>query len=59
MESDEFAVKMLHSMGKDPYSMKRAIATLEAKYGSDSSFLSSHPSNKDRIKRIQKAIDRL
>ena len=59
LESDEFAVKMLHSMGKDPYSMKRAIGTLEAKYGSDSSFLSSHPSNKDRIKRIQKAIDRL
>ena len=59
LESDQFAVKMLHSMGKDPYAMKRAIATLESKYGSESSFLSSHPSNKDRIKRIQKAIDQL
>ncbi|RLT92115.1 M48 family metallopeptidase [Ketobacter sp.] len=59
LESDEFAVKMLHSLGKDPYAMKRAIATLQAKYGSDSSFLSSHPSNKERIQRIQKAIDRL
>ncbi len=59
LESDQFAVKMLHSMGKDPYAMKRAIVTLQSKYGSDSSFLSSHPSNEERIKRIQKAIDRL
>ena len=58
LESDTFAVKMLKNLDKDPYAMKRAIQTLESKYGSDSSFLSSHPSNKERIKRIQKAIDR-
>ncbi len=59
LESDQFAVKLLHKMGKDPYAMKRAIGTLQAKYGSDSSFLSSHPSNSERVKRIQKEIDRL
>lgn len=59
LESDEFAVTMLHGLGKDPYAMKRAIQTLEAKYGSDSSFLSSHPSNKKRTQKIQEAIDRI
>jgi len=59
LQADEFSVKMLHNLGKDPYAMKRAIQTLEAKFGSDSSFLSSHPSNKDRAKRIQGAIDKL
>jgi len=59
LESDTFAVKMLKNLSQDPYAMKRAIQTLESKYGSDSSFLSSHPSNKERIKRIQKAIDQL
>lgn len=59
LESDTFAVKMLHNLGKDPSAMKRAIQTLEAKYGSDSSFLSSHPSNKKRAQKIQAAIDAL
>lgn len=59
LEADQFAVKMLHKTGNDPASMKRAIETLQKKYGSDSSFLSSHPSNADRIQRIQKAIKNL
>jgi putative metalloprotease len=59
LESDTFAVQLLHNLGKDPYSMKRAIQTLESNFGSDSSFLSSHPSNKKRVERIQQAIDQL
>ena len=56
LESDEYAVKMLKKMGKDPYAMKRAIETLQAKYGSGGGFLSSHPSNPKRIATIEAAI---
>lgn len=56
LESDEYAVKMLKKMGKDPYAMKRAIETLQAKYGSGGGFLSSHPSNPKRIAIIEAAI---
>lgn len=56
LESDAYAVKMLKKMGKDPYAMKRAIETLQAKYGSGGGFLSSHPSNPKRIETIEAAI---
>ncbi|MGB3624018.1 M48 family metallopeptidase [Ketobacter sp. MCCC 1A13808] len=59
LESDTFAVRMLHDLGKDPYAMKRAIETLQAKFGSGGSFLSSHPSNAARVERIQSAINKL
>lgn len=56
LESDEYAVKMLRKVGQDPYAMKRAIETLQAKYGSGGGFLSSHPSNPKRVKNIEAAI---
>ncbi len=56
LESDQYAVKMLKKLGKDPYAMKRAIETLQAKYGSGGGFISSHPSNPKRIKNIEAAI---
>ena len=59
LQADEFSVQLLKRMGKDPYAMKRAIETLQAKYGKSGGFLSSHPSNPKRIENIQKAINRL
>lgn len=59
LEADEFAVQLLQRRGQDPYAMKRAIETLRGKYGSGGGFLSSHPSNDQRIARIEAAISRL
>jgi putative metalloprotease len=56
LESDQFAVKMLRSLGKDPNAMLRAVETLESLYGSGGGFLSSHPSNSQRKDEITKAI---
>ena len=59
LQADQFSVQLLHRMGKDPYAMKRAIETLQAKYGKSGGFLSSHPSNPKRIDKIQEAINKL
>ncbi|PLX89503.1 MAG: peptidase [Desulfuromonas sp.] len=59
LESDAFAVKMLHRMNKDPYAMKRSIETLQKQGGSGGGFLSSHPSNQQRVDAIQAAIRNL
>ncbi len=59
LESDQFAVQLLKSRGQDPYAMKRSIETLRAKYGSGGGFLSSHPSNDDRIAKIEESIRKL
>lgn len=56
LEADQYSVKLLKRLGKDPYAMKRAIETLQAKYGSGGGFISSHPSNPKRIKNIEAAI---
>ncbi|OZG70942.1 peptidase [Hahella sp. CCB-MM4] len=59
-EADAYAVRSLKGLGRDPYAMKRAIQTLQTKAGGgDGGFLSSHPSNADRLANIQKTIDRL
>ncbi|MCS5565293.1 MAG: M48 family metalloprotease [Methylococcales bacterium] len=52
LESDAYAVRALKTMGKDPYSMLRAIRTLQQKLGSGGGFLSSHPSNETRVEHI-------
>ncbi len=59
LEADEFAVQLLQRQGKDPYAMKRSVETLMKKHGRGGGFLSSHPSNDDRIARIEDAISRL
>ncbi|HEY3488434.1 MAG TPA: M48 family metalloprotease [Gammaproteobacteria bacterium] len=60
LDADKYAVKMLDKMDKDPYAMKRAIETLEKKYGSGGGgFLSSHPSNSQRKSELEKAINNL
>ena len=58
LESDAFAVRILKRLGKDPYAMKRSIETLQKKHGSGGGFLSSHPSNDQRVAKIQEEIDR-
>lgn len=59
LEADKYAAKMLHSQGKDPYAMKRAIETLEKKSGSGGGFLSSHPSSSKRKSELQEVIKNL
>ncbi|MDT8420201.1 MAG: M48 family metalloprotease [Desulfuromonadales bacterium] len=59
LESDAYAVRALKRMGEDPYAMERAIETLQKGGGSGGGFLSSHPSNQNRIDNIQKEIGRL
>lgn len=60
LAADAFSVKTLHSMGKDPASMRRAIETLnKVAGGGGGGFLSSHPSNDARLANIDKAIARL
>jgi putative metalloprotease len=60
LESDAYAVRALKRMGRDPYAMKRSIETLQkGSDGGGGGFLSSHPSNQDRIDNIQKEISKL
>ena len=58
LESDAYAVRALNTMGKDPYSMLKAIRTLQQKLGSKGGFLSSHPSNETRVEHIITEIRR-
>ena len=59
LEADVYAVRALRQMGKDPYAMKRSIETLQSGADTSGGFLSSHPSNQQRIDNIQAAISRL
>ncbi|PLX93967.1 MAG: peptidase [Desulfuromonas sp.] len=59
LESDAYAVRALKEMGEDPYAMKRSIETLQKGGGAGGGFLSSHPSNQNRIDNILKEISRL
>ncbi|MFT4650671.1 MAG: putative metalloprotease [Polaribacter sp.] len=56
LEADVFAIKLLRDLGKDPRSMTRSIQTLKAKFGSGGGFMSSHPSNNERISNLERAI---
>jgi putative metalloprotease len=53
LEADKYALGFLQSRGKKPASMLDVIYTFQNKFGSDSSFLSSHPSNQERIDSIK------
>ena len=56
LQADGYAVKTLKQTGKDAAAMKRAIETLQSKHGSGGGFLSSHPSNPERIKNIESRL---
>jgi len=53
LQADKYALAFLESRGKKPSSMLDVIYTFQNKFGSDSSFLSSHPSNQERIDSIK------
>jgi len=60
LDADSYAVKRLSRMGRDPQAMARSIATLERKAGGgEGGFLSSHPSNDQRLDNIHRRIDSL
>jgi putative metalloprotease len=56
LSADVFAVKLLRDLDKDPQAMTRSIRTLKAKFGTGGGFLSSHPSNDERIANLGQAI---
>ncbi len=59
LEADAYAVRVLRQIGRDPYAMKRSIETLQRQGNSNAGFLSSHPSNQQRIDNIEASISRL
>ncbi|MBN2644780.1 MAG: M48 family metallopeptidase [Desulfuromonadaceae bacterium] len=59
LEADRYALTVLKKLNRDPLAMKRAIQTLEKLYGEGGGFLSSHPSNPERIRQIELAAARL
>lgn len=54
--SDVYAVRMLRQHGHNPAAMREAIEVLQRHGGDGGGFLSTHPSNPDRIARINEAI---
>jgi putative metalloprotease len=56
LSADVFAVKLLRDLGKDPRAMIRSIQTLKAKFGTGGGFMSSHPSNDERMSNLEQAI---
>jgi putative metalloprotease len=59
LESDAYAVRTMRRLGQDPAAMKRSIENIEKHTGPGGGFLSTHPSNKQRIDGIQAEINRL
>lgn len=60
MESDLLGLKLLASAGYEPEAMLEVLKILEKSgAGSSPDFLSTHPSPKNRTKRIRQAIDAL
>lgn len=56
LSADVYAIKLLRDLGKDPHAMTRSIQTLKAKFGAGGGFMSSHPSNDERIANLETAI---
>ncbi|MFT5658913.1 MAG: putative metalloprotease [Gammaproteobacteria bacterium] len=56
LSADVFAITLLRDLGQDPNAMTRSIQTLKAKFGTGGGFMSSHPSNDERIANLQRAI---
>ncbi len=56
LESDTYAVRMLHNLGHDPQAMLRSIHSLQSRGGGSGGFLSTHPSNRQRLEHIEAQI---
>lgn len=59
ISADKYSLKVLSNAGAKPEAMKEAIQVLQEKYGNGGGMLSSHPSNKKRIKKLDKAIAKM
>ena len=58
-QADKYAVNALNESGENPEAMGDATRVLKEKFGNGGGLMSTHPSNKKRIKRINKAISKL
>lgn len=56
ISADKYSIKVLKDAGADPAAMLGAIEVLQAKYGDGGGMLSSHPSNKKRLKKLKAAL---
>lgn len=56
LQADQYSLSFLRNRGKNPASMLNVIYTFENKLGGKGSFLSSHPTNQQRIDAIKKSL---
>jgi len=56
LQADQYSLAFLKSQGKQPSAMLDVIYTFQKKMGNGAGFLSSHPSNSQRIDAIKKAL---
>jgi putative metalloprotease len=56
LQADKYSLGFLSARGKQPSSMLDVIYTFQNKLGGGGSFLSSHPSNQQRIDALKKAL---
>ncbi|MBZ5487318.1 M48 family metalloprotease [Halomonas aquamarina] len=56
-EADDYAIELLKEHDMDAETSITALRKLEAKYGNDSSFFSSHPAAGDRANRLQSTLN--
>jgi len=57
LSADKYSLKVLKEAGAKPDAMLSVIKFFQDTYGDSGGMLSSHPSNKKRLKKLQKAID--
>ncbi len=56
LQADQYSLSFLRKKGKDPKSMLDVIYTFQKKLGSGGNFLSSHPTNAQRINAIKSKL---
>ncbi len=56
-EADDYAIELLKEHDMDVEASISALRKLEAKYGNDSSFFSSHPASGDRANRLESTLN--
>ncbi|MBS9777797.1 MAG: M48 family metalloprotease [Gammaproteobacteria bacterium] len=59
LQSDEYGVKVLHKLGRDPYAAASAQRKLQSLGGGKGGLFSSHPPSKTRIQKATKAADKI
>lgn len=59
LESDQYGVKLLNDLGRDPYAAASAQKVLQSLGGGGGGFFSSHPSSSERIAKAVAAADAL